>query len=153
MLVRKWRAVKMQSPLVDSVYKANRSYIDTLGKASSPEANLEIYGTANMDSVRRLLRHELDSTMADKMKSVKNTTFNFRKDNILVLSFDGQVDSCKWQFDAKGKLVFTSIDGTDDNNMDMQVLTLTEAEMKLKFIEDNSYSIVTFHPEKTKSTH
>ena len=152
MLIRKWRAAKMQSPQVDSVYKANVIYIDTLGKHSDAATNLEMYGTTNMDSIRHLLRHELDSTMAEKMRSVKNTIFNFRKDSILVLSFGGQEDSCKWHFDTKGRLVFTAIDGEDDgSNMDMEVLTLTETEMKLKFTEDGSYSIVTFYPDKIKA--
>ena len=58
----------------------------------------------------------------------------------------------KWHFDTKGRLVFTAIDGEDDgSNMDMEVLTLTETEMKLKFTEDGSYSIVTFYPDKIKA--
>ena len=149
MLIRTWHAVKLQSPQLDSFFKSNKTFIDTMGRHSDADTKMQLYGTTNMDSMRLVLRSQLDSFMSAQMRSVKSTIFTFRKDSVALLAFDAMTDSCKWYLDKAGKLMLTPINENDQlfSNLNIQLVSLTESAMKLKFIEDDGYTIVTFLPK------
>jgi hypothetical protein len=149
MIERSWRAAKMENPQLDSFFRVSKLYIDTLGRHSDDATNLELYGSTNMDSVRKLLNFQLDSAFKMQMNTVKSTVFTFRKDSVAILYFDNTVDSCKWYFDQAGKLNMQPLYDTDlTNNLNIRVLALSDSVLRLKFIEEGSASIITFRPER-----
>lgn len=147
MITGKWHAVKLENPEMDSFFIHSQAYIDTVGKGHDDATNKELYGVANMDSMRRVLQGQYDSTKKMQTDAVTNTIFQFRKDSIAVLSFSGVTDSSKWFFDADGDLVLRDMHPGSDETVKMQVLELSESVLKLRFEENGASSTVTFHPE------
>jgi hypothetical protein len=146
MLIGTWHAVKLENPEMDSFFRNSQAYIDTIGKNHDDATNIQLYGVANMDSMRKILQVQFDSTKAMQMDAIAHTTFKFRKDSIVELSFNGVADSSKWYIDATGMLVLNDLNAqTATDKAQMEILELLGDTLKLKFMENNSSSIVTFN--------
>lgn len=149
MIIGKWHAVKLENPDMDSFFIKSQAYIDTIGKGHDAATNMQLYGVANMDSMRVILQAQYDSAKGMQALAIENTTFNFRKDSIVVLSFSGSVDSSKWFLDESGSLVLDDLNGHGaGDKITMEVVSLSDTVLKLKFKENNATSTVTFHPER-----
>jgi len=148
MIIGKWHAVKLENPDMDSFFIKSQAYIDTIGKGHDAATNMQLYGVANMDSMRQILQVQYDSAKLMQNNAVTNTTFNFRKDSVVILSFNGNVDSSKWYFDKAGALVLDKLNDYGPDVIKMEIVTLADTVLKLRFIEDNATSTVTFHPER-----
>jgi hypothetical protein len=147
-IIGKWHAVKLENPEMDSFFIKSQIYIDTIGKGHDAATNIQLYGVANMDSMRHILQGQYDSAKTMQDAAVNNTIFNFRKDSVVILSFNGSVDSSKWYFDASGSLVLAELNGYGPGDkIKMELVALSDTVLKLKFIENTSVSTVTFHPE------
>ncbi len=144
-----WHAVRLENPDMDSFFNNSQHYIDTIGKNNDNATNLQLYGVTNMDSMRKVLQLQYDSAKNMQHDAVMHTVFNFRPDNVAILMFSGAVDSSKWSIDSTGKLVLTEMSPEGPaETMSMDILLLNDTVMKLKMMEDNTYSTVTFYPEK-----
>lgn len=149
MIIGTWHATKLENPELDSFFQNSQAYIDTVGKNGNPASNIELYGVENMDSMRKILQQQLDSAKSMQTNTVANTVFKFRADSVVVLSFNGGIDSSRWYFDTSGTLVLDDLNGaTAGDKVNMQVISLNDSVMKLKFEEANTFSIVTFQSEK-----
>ena len=148
MIIGKWQAVKLENQDIDSFFIKSQTFIDTMGKGHDDLTNMRIYGATNMDSIRHILQVQYDSAKAIQAASVTNTTFNFRKDSMLIISFSGNLDSSKWHFNDAGALVLDELNGYGPGDkIKIEIITLADTVMKLKFIENNSISTVTFRPQ------
>lgn len=143
-----WRATSLVNHQMDTVMMQSQQFIDTLGKSTDTVANTQLYGTSNIDSLRKSLQGQLDSIKKMQDAAVKGTVFEFRKDGTALLSFSGKKDSTKWSLEDDSTLVLDELKekGAGDN-VKMQILQLTDTALQLRFMENNSNSIVTFHPE------
>ena len=113
---------------------------------------MELYGTTNVDSVRRLMQEQFDSAKVIQLRSVTNTIFNFRKDSLLFISFNGNVDTCKWTLGDNKKLTVKDMNtGGTGEEMTWEIIELTDTDLILKIAQDTTFSKVTFHPEPVKS--
>jgi len=147
-LIKTWQAVGIDNPQMDSFFAFNQACLDTMGKGHSPNQNKEIYGTGNIDSLRHSLQVQLDSARYIQLTAVKNTTFTFRDDSVAVTSFSGALDSSKWYFDEEGALVLDEMaEKGSGSKVVMNVVTLNDTVLRLKFAEGKSKSTVTFRPE------
>jgi hypothetical protein len=148
-LLGTWHVVRMENPEMDSFFVNSQRYIDTMGATKDTAINMALYGAANMDSLRGLMQQQFDSAKNMQMNAVKNTVFTFLKDSVSILSFSGVTDTSKWYIDKEGKLVIHKAgEGTAPETVKMEILALSDTALKLKFSEERSSSIVTFHPEK-----
>lgn len=150
MIIGKWRAAKMENSAMDSFFAMSEMYIDTIGKNNDAETNLQLYGTTNVDSLRMLMKSQLDSTFAQQKLALESTVFSFRKDGIAILSFGDNIDSCKWTMSEAGKITLQDLNNAnkEDNNIIMNVLSLSEAMLKLELKEESTRSVITFYPER-----
>jgi hypothetical protein len=149
MLVGTWHAVDLQNPQMDLMLSEGQHFIDTVGSTTDAATNMDLYGTTNMDSFRKVARLKLDSVRDMQMQAVKGTMFQFRKDGIALLTFSGYPDSTKWYFDEEGKLVLDELQEKGAGaNLKMDVEELSDTVLKLRFTENDLNSVVTFHPEK-----
>ena len=145
MIIGKWQAVKLESPDIDSFFIKSQLYIDTIGKGHDDITNMRIYGVTNMDSVRHILQGQYDSAKAMQAASVTNTIFNFRKDSMLIISFSGNLDSSKWYFNESGALMLDELNGYGPGDkIKIEIITLADTVLKLKFMENSAISTVTF---------
>ncbi len=148
MLIGTWHAVKLENPEMDSFFKNSQGYIDTVGKNNNAATNIALYGVANMDSMRKFLQQQYDSTKAMQMDAVAHTTFKFRKDSVVELFFNGSIDSSKWYLDKDGALILNELNAQSaEDKARMEIVELSGDVLKLRFRENTSSSVVTFHPE------
>lgn len=147
-IVHRWQASELQSPQLDQMIKDQRTFIDTFGKGDAA-TNERLYGVSNIDSLKAAMETELNDFKAMQTHAVQNTWFDIRKDGVAIMNFSGQVDSANWYFNEEGALVLDEmkLKGTGSKIV-MEVVTLEDALLKLRFTEDGMTSTVTFHPEK-----
>lgn len=148
MLINTWNATSLESKDMDSIMQQGQKFIDTVGKSTDAATNLALYGTANMDSLKHELQIQLDSVRVMQAESVASTVFQFRKDSVAVLAFSGRTDSMKWQLDAD-TITLDPLGGIGSlEEVRMEIISLADTAMRLKFRENGASSIVTFHPGK-----
>lgn len=151
MITGKWQAVKYENPEMDAFFEETGHYIDTLGSNGNAATNIELYGSNNIDSVRKAMREKRDSVMLMQNASVKNTTFEFTKPDLVVINFNGRIDSGKWTFKKEdgSQLEMEELNGPDKGTkIQIDVLTLKTDSLKLKIDQENTSSMVTFRRVK-----
>ena len=148
MLLGSWHGVKMEEPGMDSFFINSQHYIDTFGKNGSPESNMELYGVANMDSLRNILQLQLDSTKAVEQNAVTNTIFTFRQNGTIITSFSGNLDTGGWSLKDDKSLILQQLTGKDSGmTQNAEIISIDKDELKLRFEQDHSFVNVTFHHE------
>lgn len=148
-LTRVWRSVRMENKETDSFLVRTQRYIDTFGKANSPDVNISVYGTDNVDSLRTRIQEQFDSTKNIMLRSVTNTTIEFRPDSAVYLSFDGAQDTSKWVLGPDNMLTLEDKNaGMNNEKVVWEIMELTDTSLVVKMKQDTTYSTVTFHPER-----
>lgn len=149
MLVRNWHAVSVYNPTLEDMLQKQQIFIDTVGKSTSLIADDSIYGFHNMDSIKTVLQNQLDSFKLMQQQTLENTYFNFKKNGQTILTFGKDTDTTKWYFDDEGALMLDELKEKGTGTaLKMIVQHLSDTALKLKFIEKDVSSIVTFHPVK-----
>lgn len=147
MLTGSWHAVKLENPDMDSFFVRSQHYIDTIGKNNADAMNMDIYGTTNMDSLRKVLQAQYDTAKAMQTGAIVNTVFHFNKDGRAVLIFNGISDTAKWRLEGESRLVLDSRGHENGEVVNMEILKISDMVLKLRFREDSSFSTVTFRRE------
>jgi hypothetical protein len=149
LLTRTWRANTLDNPQMEDILVNGQKFIDTVGANTGATANMELYGTNNIDSLKIVMQMQLDSVKAMQQNTVHQTIFTFRKDGVAILQFNGSVDSSKWYFDDQGNIVLDEMkENGGGDKIKMEVLNLSDTALKLNFKENETNSAVTFHPDK-----
>ena len=148
MLAKKWRGVSVSNPNLDSMVAEKEVFIDTFGRNTDAETNEKIYGFKNVDSMRESLKAEWKDVRDMQKHAVENTWFDFRKNGTVVMNFSGQTDSSKWAFTKDGGLELAQ-PKTQANavSIKMDIVTLTDTVLKLRYNDKGGTSTVTFHPD------
>lgn len=149
MLVRNWHAVSLYNPELNDMLLKQQKFIDTVGQSTTRAADDSLYGFHNIDSIKVLLQKQLDSFKQMQQQALENTYFNFKKNGQAILTFGGNTDTTKWYFDDEGALMFDEMQekGTG-TSFKMIVQHLSDTALKLKFVQKDVSSVVTFHPVK-----
>jgi len=149
MLVRNWHATSLYNPQLDEMLQKQQKFIDTVGHSTTKAADDSLYGFHNIDSIKIVLQKQLDSFKLMQQQALENTYFNFKKNGEAILSFGGNADTTKWYFDDEGALVFDELNEKGaGTTFKMIVQHLSDTALKLKFVQKEESSIVTFHPAK-----
>ena len=148
-LIRVWRSSTVKNKDIDSFLIKTQKFIDTLGVGNDEAINMELYGTTNVDSLRKLLQVRLDSTKSMMANPVTNTIIEFSRDSLAFLSFNGALDTSKWTLGPDDVLTLEERkSGMQNDKVIWEVMELTDTSLVVKMKEDTSSSIVTFHPEQ-----
>jgi|GEM_PF-1164996 len=76
------------------------------------------------------------------------TNFNFRKDNLAELTFNGEIDSVKWSLEGDSVIsISNAAKGQDEEPMQWSILALTKDDLRLRIVENSSVSTLTFKRE------
>lgn len=145
-IARKWQATELVNPQLDSLMNEQRKFLDTFGKNTTDEQNLLIYGITNIDSARTALLKEMDDYKGMQEHSISTTWFDFKDNGIVVMNFSGQKDSSNWKIAEDGNLTLTTINEEENETINMQILELDDAMLKLEMNNGGVSSTVTFKP-------
>jgi len=149
MLIGNWHAVRLFDPELDEMVQKQQQFIDTVGKSTTPAANDALYGFHNMDSIKIVLQKQLDSFKVIQKQNLDNTYFNFKKNGQAILTFNGSSATTKWYFDDQGTLMLDELKEEGVRvSVKMIVQHLSDTDLKIKLVEKDVSSVVTFHPVK-----
>lgn len=147
-ITKKWQAVSVESDEVNQSIEQSKVFFDTVGKSTDAATNKALYGVENMDSMREVLKMQLEEFIENQKRTVKNTWLDFRKDSILIASFGTGPDTVKWYFDDEGNLMMDELAQKGTGSIiKMNVLKLEDTVLQLQFKENDFSSIATFRPE------
>ncbi len=149
MIAKKWKAVSLESPQLDQMIAEQRNFIDTVGKSTDAATNEALYGIRNMDSMRTMLKIQLDSFLAMQETTLNNTWLDFNKDGVVATNFGTSPDTVNWYFDDEGNLMLDEMQKKGaGSKIKMEVMKLEENVLQLRFNENGFSSTATFKPEK-----
>ncbi len=147
LIIGTWKAIKVENKFADSFFRKGQEYIDTIGKGHDDATNIELYGTANMDSMRKALQVEMDSVKSLQEGQQAQTVFKFEKTGKVTLGVPGRTDTGDWHIKKNGQLVLVENNSADggSSSTDVDIITLNDTALKLMFvaidsgIKDTSY--------------
>lgn len=142
----KWQAVDLENPQLDSLMTTQKNFLDTFGNNTTPEQNLEIYGYTNIDSARRVTESQMKAYIATQKQVLSNTVFEFQKDSIAILTFNGDSDTCIWYIDDAGKLQLKEMKKQNMPDVEMEILSLDDTQLKVRLLGQGANSTVIFKP-------
>ena len=149
LITRKWQEVQVENMQIQEALKSQQNFMDTMGTHTTPEENLANYGVTNIDSFRNVLKMNMDSFNRLQQVVIDSTRFEFKKNSVVYLhSMDG-VDSANWSFEDEHTLLLDELKlkgaGTQ---IRMEILSLSDTALRLKFNENNASSTAIFVPAK-----
>jgi hypothetical protein len=149
LITRKWQATKVESAELEKQIADSRVFFDTVGKSTDAAANEQLYGARNMDSLRVLLKLQLDSFIDMQEQTVQNTWLHFLKDSLVVASFNTVPDTVKWYFDEDGNLMLDELEQKGaGSKIKMEVVKLEDTALHLRFNENGFSSLAVFRPSE-----
>ncbi|PZF71005.1 hypothetical protein DN068_20085 [Taibaiella soli] len=149
LITRKWQAISLENETLDKDMAEKQQFMDTVGQHTTPEMNMALYGVPNTDTIKTILRAQMDEAKMVQQYTLEHTIFEFRPDKVAVLSFGSNPDSANWYFDDEGALILDdmAMKGAGDKTK-MDIVTLNDTLLKLKYTEDGITSTATFKPMK-----
>lgn len=147
LITRKWQAISLENESLDKDMAEKEKFMDTVGQHTTREMNLALYGVPDVDTIKTILRAQIDEARMVQQYTLEHTIFEFRKDKVAVLSFGNNPDSANWYFDDEGALILDDMNmkGAGDKTK-MDIVTLNDTLLKLKYTEDGITSTATFKP-------
>ncbi len=148
-IARKWQETAIQNAQMDEVMHSQQAFIDTVGSHTDAATNLQAYGVTNIDSFRLLMQANMDSFKAVQKRVVASTQFDFRREGIVYIHTEEGLDSAAWSFEEDGLLLLDEqkLKGSG-SQLHIEVVTLTDTLLNLKFKENTSTSNALFKPAK-----
>jgi hypothetical protein len=146
-LTNRWSAVHIDNPELDQMMKEQEMFIDTFGKSSDPLTNERMYGVKNIDSMRRSLKAQLDTTRMIQEKMMQRTTFDFRSNNLALLNFGQGIDSAVWTLQDHALILDEKALKGKGGMVRMDILELSDTLLVLKYTEKGIATTARFHPE------
>ena len=148
-LVGAWQEVKIINPDLDAAMESQKLFGDTVGHSTTPEQNLALYGTSNIDSFRKAVNANLDSFRKAQSTAVNATKFDFLENGIIYIHSDEGVDSSNWYIDDDGALILdeAKLKGVG-NRIRMEIVELSDTLLKLQYTEKFLSSTAVFKPIK-----
>ncbi len=146
-ITRKWQAVKVENPELEQQITDSRVFFDTVGKSTDAATNELLYGVRNMDSMRIVLKTQLDSFLAMQQQTVQNTWLHFNRNGTVAAAFGTDPDTVKWYFDDEGNLMLDELEQKGaGSKIKMEVVKLEDTVLHLRFNENGFSSTAVFHP-------
>ena len=108
-LVGTWQAVALDAPDVEKAMQDQMNFLDTMGDHTTPEQNIEIYGKADVTSLRDSLKAVLEEYGTKQEYALEHTSFIFRADSVFVRKLNDHIDSGRWYIDPTGKLMIVDV--------------------------------------------
>ncbi|XZF15020.1 hypothetical protein ACTHGU_02715 [Chitinophagaceae bacterium MMS25-I14] len=151
-MIGTWQAIKLDNPQLNQSLADKKVFLDTVGSHTTPEMNVQLYGTADLDSIRRFMDGEIEEAKLLQEYTVAHTTFKFRKDKVAELVFGSEPDSANWYFDDDGALILDDmkLKGVGDKTK-MDLITVNDTLLELRYTESGVTSTATFRREKNNN--
>lgn len=143
LIIGTWHTVRVDNKDKDNFFKSSQEFIDTMGKGNTDDVNIEIYGVANVDSLRKQLQLQFDSAFAAQASLDTQSVFTFSADGKVKLLFPGREENGQWHIDGKGRLVLDEkSENGDADHMAVEIAALDANTMKLVFVREVADGVV-----------
>ena len=134
-LLGKWQSEKIENRNKDDFFSNSRIFIDTMGNGNTEQVNLQLYGVANVDSLRSILKRQFDSAYTVQQAIDTQSIFTFNEDGSMLLRFPGREETGKWTIDKTGRLI---LDETNEmgqtERVNVELTSVSETKLVLTFV-------------------
>lgn len=104
-IIGKWQVESFESPANDSMAQERLKAIDTITKVDSTMA--AFLGTNNVDSIKALLKSQVEDYKEQQKDMAALTSLAFQKDSLAIFFSGPQSDTNRWSIVGKDKLVLS----------------------------------------------
>ncbi len=112
------------------------------------------FHTTNLDSIKLLMKKEMQNYKEQQEANAKQGSMNFRKDGIIIFEGGGNSDSMKWQLLEEKKLVLTAMDPAKaPTQVDTFIVDkLTASDLRLKMEKGTNKVFFNLKPASEKKS-
>lgn len=143
-LCKKWKTISIQNATMDQEVASMQQYIDTLGAQDA-----ELRSTINLDSVKMLLRSDLERSLKEQQTALENTLMEFMPNGVAYMTSIDGLDSAMYTLEDKYiKFDEAKLKGHGET-MTFEILKLNPDTLKVKLIDYGDTSIATMIPVKS----
>jgi hypothetical protein len=135
-IIGEWQEERVINPQLDEMIAKQSLFIDTVGSYTDSAANVALYGTNNIDTMKAELSANLDSFRKEQQHVVDETWFDFRKSGLVYMHSTDGLDSSNWYFDEDGALILDEqkLKGAG-GKIKFDVLALNDTILKINYTE------------------
>ena len=144
MLCKKWKSVALFNQKMDAEISSMQAYIDTVGNLD-PTLSKQI----NIDSLKMLLKAELDNAIMEQQVTLENTIMEFKTNGVIYTTSIQGTDSAMYSIDEENNIVIdeAKLKGFGET-MKFKILTLSKDSLRVKIIDYGDTSYVSMIPAK-----
>lgn len=142
LLCKKWKSVQLKNLKMDQEIAFMQAYIDTVG-----DKDIALRKQINVDSLKMLLKTELENAMREQQVSLENTLMEFNRNGVVyTTSIDG-TDSAMYSIEDDKMIVMeeAKLKGYGET-MKFEILNLNKDTLQLKMVDRGDTSFVTMVP-------
>lgn len=129
---------------MDAEIVSMQTYIDTIGNADAA-----LRKQINIDSLKLILKAELDRAIKDQQISLENTLMEFKPNGVIYTTSIQGTDSAMYSLDDENNIVIeeAKLKGYGET-IKFEILTLNKDSLRLKMIDYGDTSFVSMIPVK-----
>lgn len=144
LLCKKWKSVALSNPKMDAEITSMQTYIDTIGN-KDPDLKDQV----NIDSLKMLLKAELDNAIKEQQVTLENTLMEFKSNGVVYTTSIQGTDSAMYSIDDENNIVIdeAKLKGYGET-MKFQILSLSKDSLRVKIIDYGDTSFVSMVPAK-----
>jgi hypothetical protein len=143
-----WQEVGVSNPQMDEAMEQQRHFLDTVGLHTDSATNMASYGYANMDTLKKIIRTNMDSLKRAESKTIAETWFDFHPGGIVYLHSEEGLDSANWYFEDNALMLDEQKLKGGGAKLRMEVEQLNDTALQLHYIEKYLSSIARFRRVK-----
>lgn len=142
-LEAKWKSAFLQNTKMDADISAMRAYIDTVGNQ-----DVALRKQLNVDSLKNMLRAELENAMTEQRISLENTTMEFLPNGMVYTTSVSGVDSAMYEVEENMIVIDESKLKGYGETLKLEILKLTKDTLQVKMVDYGDTSMVVMVPVK-----
>ncbi len=129
---------------MDAEITSMQTYIDTIGN-KDPDLKDQV----NIDSLKMLLKAELDNAIKEQQVTLENTLMEFKSNGVVYTTSIQGTDSAMYSIDDENNIVIdeAKLKGYGET-MKFQILSLSKDSLRVKIIDYGDTSFVSMVPAK-----
>lgn len=145
-IVKKWQVTAFENPTTDSILKEREKSIDTITMVDSNM--VMFFQTDNLDSIKALMRDELNQFKVQQGEAAKQSYMDFRSSGTVIMAGGLNVDSATWAIVNKDKLIFSNFpkEGVPATHDTFEILKISDKELSIKYSTDLTSSTINLRP-------
>lgn len=149
-LTKKWQVVSFEDNHGDSMANAYLKSVDTITVVDT--MMMLNFGTSNLDSIKSMMREDVDKEKEQREESAKMTSLNFKKNGYVEISNGANIDSAKWELIDKNVILSISDPSGTPRADTFTIENISSNKLKFKLEQANRKVYLNLRPFKKEDS-